>query len=88
MRSLSNATRKAPALEPSRSYYRVYEDAFGLGDVQSLCWTQAAAIQIGDAVPALLREVHSFRNNSSQDYELMIIGIARQKRVLDSKEVK
>ncbi|HET7214942.1 MAG TPA: cupin domain-containing protein [Terriglobia bacterium] len=46
------------------------------------------AIHTGDAVPVLLRDVHSFRNNSSQDIELMIIGIAVKKWVLDTEEVK
>ncbi len=49
---------------------------------------EAAAIEKGDAVPVLLDEVHAFRNGGSQDLELMIIGIAAQKWVLDTEEVK
>ncbi len=49
---------------------------------------EAAAIEKGDAVPVLLDEVHAFRNSGSRDLELMIIGIAAQKWVLDTEEVK
>ena len=49
---------------------------------------ETATIRNGDAVPVLLDEVHSFRNNGSHDLELMIIGIATQKWVLDTEEVK
>jgi hypothetical protein len=38
-------------------------------------------------VPVLLRQAHSFRNNGSANLELMIIGIAAQKWVLDTEEV-
>src|SRR5579883_1488843 len=48
---------------------------------------QLAAIRKGDAVPIRLAEVHSFRAEGSQDLELMIIGIAAQKWVLDTEEV-
>jgi mannose-6-phosphate isomerase-like protein (cupin superfamily) len=49
---------------------------------------ETVPISNGDAVPVLLREAHAFRNNSSQAFELMIIGIATQKWVLDTEEVK
>ena len=49
---------------------------------------ETATIRNGDAVPVLLDEVHAFRNNSAQDLELMIIGIAAQKWVLDTELVK
>lgn len=49
---------------------------------------ETAAIRNGDAVPVLLGEAHAFRNNGSQDLEIMIIGIAAQKWVLDTEEVK
>jgi mannose-6-phosphate isomerase-like protein (cupin superfamily) len=49
---------------------------------------ETAAIHKGDGVPVRLREAHSFRNNGSNDLELMIIGIATQKWVLDTEEVK
>ena len=48
---------------------------------------QTAAIHKGDAVPVLLRQTHSFRNNGSADLEFMIIGIAAQKWVLDTELV-
>jgi mannose-6-phosphate isomerase-like protein (cupin superfamily) len=49
---------------------------------------ETAAIGNGDAVPVLLDEVHAFRNNGSQDLELMVIGIAIQKWILDTEEVE
>jgi mannose-6-phosphate isomerase-like protein (cupin superfamily) len=64
----------------------VYYVMNGNGEVELN--NETAAIRTGDAVPVLLREVHSFRNNGSQDLELMIIGIAAQKWVLDTEEVK
>ncbi len=47
-----------------------------------------AAIKKGDAVPVYLSEIHAFHNNGSEDLDLMIIGIATQKWVLDTEEVK
>jgi mannose-6-phosphate isomerase-like protein (cupin superfamily) len=47
---------------------------------------ETAQIHKGDAVPVLLNDVHSFRNTGSQDLELMIIGVATQKGVLDTVE--
>ena len=44
-------------------------------------------LQKGDAVPVLLNEAHSFRNNSSHDLEFMIIGIATRKGVLETLPV-
>jgi mannose-6-phosphate isomerase-like protein (cupin superfamily) len=64
----------------------VYYVMNGNGEVELN--SETAAIRTGDAVPVLLRDVHSFRNNSSQDLEMMIIGIAAQKWVLDTEEVK
>lgn len=43
-----------------------------------------ASIRTGDAVPVLLNEAHSFVNNSPQDLNLMIIGVAREKGKLDT----
>jgi mannose-6-phosphate isomerase-like protein (cupin superfamily) len=45
---------------------------------------ETAEIHKGDAVPVLLNEAHSFKNNTSQDLEFMIIGIASQKGVLET----
>jgi mannose-6-phosphate isomerase-like protein (cupin superfamily) len=49
---------------------------------------KTAPVTKGDVVPVLLREIHSFRNNGSEDLELMIIGVATQKWVLDTEVVK
>jgi mannose-6-phosphate isomerase-like protein (cupin superfamily) len=54
------------------------------GDGQAQVNGETAGIHKGDAVPVLLNEAHSFKNNSSQDLEFMIIGIARQKGVLET----
>jgi mannose-6-phosphate isomerase-like protein (cupin superfamily) len=54
------------------------------GDGQAEVNGETAEIHKGDAVPVLLNEAHSFKNNSSQDLEFMIIGIARQKDVLET----
>ena len=49
---------------------------------------ETARIHKGDAVPVLLNQTHSFRNNESRDLELMIVGIAAEKGALDTVEVK
>lgn len=64
----------------------VYYVMDGNGQVQINGKT--APVTKGDVVPVLLRDIHSFRNNGSEDLELMIIGIAAQKWVLDTEEVK
>ena len=64
----------------------VYYVMDGSGEVQVN--EETAAVRKGDAVPVLLEEVHAFRNHGAQDLELMIIGIAAQKWVLDTEEVK
>ena len=58
----------------------------GSGEVQVK--EETTTVRKGDAVPVLIGEVHAFRNNGTQDLELMIIGIAAQKWVLDTQEVK
>ena len=58
----------------------------GEGEVQ--VDKETASIHKGDAVPVLLNQVHSFRNNGTQDLELMIVGIATRKGVLETVEVK
>jgi mannose-6-phosphate isomerase-like protein (cupin superfamily) len=45
---------------------------------------ESAPIAKGDAVPALLGEIHSFENTGSADLEFMIVGIAREKGKLDT----
>lgn len=64
----------------------VYYVMEGAGEAQ--VEKETAAIGKGDAVPVLINEVHAFRNTGLQDLELMIIGIATQKWVLDTEEVK
>jgi mannose-6-phosphate isomerase-like protein (cupin superfamily) len=49
---------------------------------------ESAAIRKGDAVPVFLNEVHGLENQTSQDIELMIVGVARTKWSLDTVETK
>jgi len=58
------------------------------GDGEAKVNGETAAIHKGDAVPVMLNEPHSFVNNGSQELELMIIGIANQKGVLETVDVK
>ena len=58
------------------------------GDGEMLLNGKTSPIAKGDVVPVLLREVHSFRNHGAQDLELLIIGVAAQKWVLDTEEVE
>ena len=48
---------------------------------------ETATIRKGDAVPVLLNDIHSFENSGSADLELLIVGIARQKWALDTRDV-
>jgi mannose-6-phosphate isomerase-like protein (cupin superfamily) len=64
----------------------VYYVMGGMGQAQVN--EETTAIAKGDVVPVLIGEVHAFRNNGPQDLELMIIGIAVQKWVLDIEEMK
>jgi mannose-6-phosphate isomerase-like protein (cupin superfamily) len=48
---------------------------------------ETAAIHKGDAVPVLMNDVHSFENNSLEELEFLIVGIARQKWALDTTDV-
>ncbi len=54
------------------------------GEGQAQVDGETAEIRKGDAVPVLLNEAHAFKNTGSQDLELMIIGIASQKDVLET----
>lgn len=54
------------------------------GDGEARVNDETTPVHKGDAVPVLLNEVHSFRNNGSRDLEFMIIGIASQKDVLET----
>ncbi len=44
---------------------------------------ESAAIRTGDAIPILFNDVHSFESGQTGELELMVVGIARQKFVLD-----
>jgi mannose-6-phosphate isomerase-like protein (cupin superfamily) len=55
------------------------------GDGEAHVGAESALIHKGDAIPVLFNEPHSFANHSSQDLELMIIGITSQKGVLDTQ---
>ncbi len=44
--------------------------------------------EVGDAAPILLNEAHALSNSSPQDLEFMMIGIARDKGVLDTMELE
>ena len=48
---------------------------------------ETATIRKGDAVPVLLNDIHSFENSGSADLEFLIVGIARQKWALDTRDV-
>jgi mannose-6-phosphate isomerase-like protein (cupin superfamily) len=58
------------------------------GEGEAQVGGETAQIHKGDAVPVLLDDVHSFKSTGSGDLELMIVGIAAQKNVLDTIEVK
>ena len=47
---------------------------------------ERSAVRKGDAVPMLLDEVHGIRNNGTQDLEVMIVGVASQKGVVETIE--
>ncbi len=58
------------------------------GDGTAHVNAESAPIHKGDAIPILFNDVHSFENSGSADLEFMIVGIARQKFVLDTTAVK
>jgi quercetin dioxygenase-like cupin family protein len=49
---------------------------------------ESAPIHKGDAIPILFNDVHSFENSGNSDLEFIIVGIARQKFVLDTTAAK
>ena len=53
----------------------------GTGSVQVN--NEQAALRAGDTVPILLNDEQSFVNNTSEDLELLVIGVAWVKGVLD-----
>ena len=50
-------------------------------------YKETVEIGPGDAVPVRLREAHSFYNHTSQDLELMIVGITLEKGKFDVTEL-
>lgn len=79
-----------PATSEGRHRHRGVEEIYyvmdGNGEVQVNLET--APIHTGDAVPVRMNEIHAVRNTGSRDLELMVVGIATQKDVLDTEEVK
>lgn len=57
------------------------------GSGEASVGSETAAIRKGDAVPLQLNDPHAFRNAGTEDLELMILGIAAQKGVLDMQEM-
>jgi uncharacterized cupin superfamily protein len=55
------------------------------GEGQVTLNDETAPLHKWDAVPVRLNEAHSFANNDSADLELMIIGIAARKDILDTE---
>jgi mannose-6-phosphate isomerase-like protein (cupin superfamily) len=49
---------------------------------------ESAEIHQGDAIPIHFNDVHSFENNSNEDLEMLVVGVARVKWALDTQEVK
>jgi mannose-6-phosphate isomerase-like protein (cupin superfamily) len=64
----------------------IYYVLNGEGQVQLN--NETATIHKGDAVPIRFNEAHSFTANGSSDLELMIVGVAAQKNVLDTELVE
>ena len=58
------------------------------GDGEVKVNSETSPIHKGDGIPVLPNDPHSLTNNGSQDLELMIIGIATEKGILDTIEVK
>jgi mannose-6-phosphate isomerase-like protein (cupin superfamily) len=44
---------------------------------------ETATVKKGDAVPVFLTETHGFENTGAEPLELMVVGVTRQKWVLD-----
>jgi mannose-6-phosphate isomerase-like protein (cupin superfamily) len=49
---------------------------------------ETAKLGTWDAVPIRAKQVHSFENTGSQDLEFMVVGVALEKGVLDSEDLK
>ncbi len=55
------------------------------GDGQVRVGDETAEIHKGDAVPIRINEAHSFTANGASSMELMVVGVATQKNVLDTE---
>jgi mannose-6-phosphate isomerase-like protein (cupin superfamily) len=50
---------------------------------------ETAPIQVGDAIPILLNEIHSFENTGGEPLEFMIVGVSRDSnKRIDSVDVQ
>jgi hypothetical protein len=49
---------------------------------------ESASIHMGDAIPVMFDDVHSFENTGRTDLEFLIVGVARQKWALDTEQVQ
>jgi Mannose-6-phosphate isomerase len=78
----------APGASEGRHRHPGIEEIYYVlnGDGEAQVNDETAAIHKGDAIPALLNETHSFRNNGTHDLEFMIVGVASQKGVLETIE--
>ena len=74
----SEGTHRHPGIE------EIYYVMNGEGEVQVN--DEKVSIRKGDGVPVLLNEAHSFRSTGSGELELMIVGVASQKNVLETLE--
>lgn len=50
--------------------------------------SETAPVKAGDVIPLMAREAHGLANNGSEPLEVIIIGVAFHKGVLDSTDVK
>jgi mannose-6-phosphate isomerase-like protein (cupin superfamily) len=79
-----------PGASEGRHKHRGVEEIYYVmdGSGEAEVNLETASIHTGDAVPVRITETHSIRNAGSRDLELMVVGIATQKDVLDTEEVK
>lgn len=54
------------------------------GSATARLGAETAPLAKGDALPVFLNETHGIENRSGQDVELMVVGVARTKWVLDT----
>jgi mannose-6-phosphate isomerase-like protein (cupin superfamily) len=76
-----------PGASEGQHYHKGVEEIYYVlsGEGQVQVNGETASIHKGDGVPIRFNEAHSFLNNGSADLELMIIGIAAQKNVIDTE---